>query len=310
MPNGGFTYDLTRRASVFANYSKGIQVPGTDNLYQSFFFARGLPEANPTPETTDNFDLGVRYKRGKLQLQTSIWYTSFKNRLASAFDRDLNITVYRNLGSVKKYGIDSSITYQPIPEVSLYGYGSYLKSKIKDNIDAGSLCTAANVAFGQLGCTAPGQVAFFQTAGKRESGAPIYTLGGRIEGRLGPVQVGIQAKRTGSRYINDQNIPVFQTYASNAANRGPIPTLPVGSVIPFQVYGAKSQGYTLVDIDVRVSLEWAGLNDKTYFQFNATNLFDKLFVGGFDGGTTSATSVPFGQVGAPRTFLGTLVVGF
>lgn len=299
LPSAGITYDINRQASVFANFSKGIQVPGTDNLYQSFFFARGLPDANPAPETTDNFDLGVRYRSGKLQMQLSGWYTLFKNRLASAYDRDLNITVYRNLGEVTKYGIDGSITYSPIPEVSIYGFGSYLKSKIKDNIDAGSTCTAANVTFGQLGCTAVGQVAFFQTKGKRESGAPIYTLGGRIEGHMGPVTAGVQAKRTGSRYINDQNLPVYQ-----------LATIGGVANTPYQVYGAKAIGYTLVDIDVRLSLEWAGLNDKTYFQFNVTNLFDKLYVGGFDGGTTSATSVLFGQVGAPRTFLGTLVVGF
>ncbi len=310
LPNFGLTFDLTPHATAFANYSKGLQVPGTDNLYQSFFFARGLPDANPSPETTDNFDLGVRYKQGKLQAQASVWYTSFKNRLASAFDRDLNITVYRNLGKVEKYGVDGSVAYQPIPQVSLYAFGSYLKSKIKENIDAGSTCNATNVAFGQLGCSAIGQVAFFQTKGKRESGAPIYTLGGRVEGHLGPVQLGIQAKRTGSRYINDQNIPLFQTYASTAAARGPIPSLAIGSPIPFQVYGAKSQGYTLVDLDLRVDMDWAGLNKKTYFQLNVTNLFDKLFVGGFDGGTTSASSIPFGQLGAPRTIVGTIVVAF
>ena len=57
-------------------------------------------------------------------------------------------------------------------------------------------------------------------------------------------------------------------------------------------------------------MDWAGLNKKTYFQLNVTNLFDKLFVGGFDGGTTSASSIPFGQLGAPRTIVGTIVVAF
>src|SRR3546814_1813941 len=47
--------------SMFANYSKGLQVPGTDNLYNSFFFAPGTDAAHPNPETTDNFDAGVRY---------------------------------------------------------------------------------------------------------------------------------------------------------------------------------------------------------------------------------------------------------
>jgi iron complex outermembrane receptor protein len=278
------------KVSVFANYSKGLQVPGTDNLYNSFFYTAGTANAKPSPETTDNFDLGVRYRSGKLQAQFSGWYTSFKNRLASAYDRDLGVTIYRNLGSVEKYGVDGSVSYSPIPQVTLYTFGSYLKSKIKANIDAGVACTAANVAAGQLGCTSVGSVAFFQTAGKRESGAPIYTLGGRVEGTLGPVQLGIQAKRTGSRYVNDQNLPVLVSGA--------------------QVYGAKAIGYTLVDLDARFSLKAIGLNDSTYFQLNVTNLFDKLYVGGFDGGTTSQTSVLFANIGAPRTVVGTLVIGF
>ncbi|MFC0305240.1 TonB-dependent receptor [Rhizorhabdus histidinilytica] len=270
LPNIGFVYDLTSKISAFGSYSKGIQVPGTDNLYNSFFYARNTPSANPVPETTDNFDLGARYRSGKVQAQGSFWYTLYKDRLASAYDRDLNVTIYRNLGKVTKYGYDGSISYTPIPELSIYAFGSYLKSKIKDNVEL----SATTVAL---------------TKGKRESGAPIYTAGGRIQGNLGPVQLGVQAKRTGSRYVNDQNLPVF----ANGV----------------QVYGAKVRGYTLVDLDARISLEWAGLNDKTYFQINVTNLFDKLYVGGFDG-TLSNTGTTFANIGAPRTVIGTLSIGF
>ncbi|MFW1582063.1 hypothetical protein ACEV7R_23835, partial [Vibrio parahaemolyticus] len=72
-------------------------------------------------------------------------------------------------------------------------------------------CTAANVKDGTLGCTTVGAVGYFQTAGKRESGAPVYTLGGRAEGTLGAFSLGLQAKRTGQRYVNDQNLPFFVT---------------------------------------------------------------------------------------------------
>ena len=75
------------------------------------------------------------------------------------------------------------------------------------------------------------------------------------------------------------------------------------------IYGAKAPAYTLVDVDVRVPLNFLGLNDQTYFQFNVSNLFDKLYVGGF-GGNSLNTSVPNVQIGAPRAFIGTLVVGF
>ncbi|KRB86427.1 TonB-dependent receptor [Sphingomonas sp. Root710] len=278
LPNVGLTLVVAPKASLFASYSKGLQVPGTDNLYNSFFFARTVAEANPSPETTDNVDIGIRYRSGKLQAQVSGWYTLYQNRLAQAFDRDLNQSIYRNLGKVTKYGVDGSIAYSPIPEISLYGFGSYLKSKIKNNVDL----TATTQAL---------------TAGKRESGAPIYTAGGRIEANIGPIQAGIQAKRTGSRYMNDQNLPVIQTVV-------------IGGVsTPYQVFGAKAQGYTLVDLDARLSLEWAGLNDQTYLQLNVTNLFDKRYVGAFDG-TLLNTNITFGQIGAPRTVIGTIVIGF
>jgi iron complex outermembrane receptor protein len=143
-----------------------MQVPGTDNLYQSFYFPVGNASAKPDPETTDNFDLGVRYRTGKIMAQASAWYTIYQNRLASAYDRDLNTTIYRNLGRVDKYGFDGSLAYAPMKDLSIYVFGSYLHSKIRDNVDGGS-CTATNVTLQMYGCTAAGGQAFYQTAGKR-----------------------------------------------------------------------------------------------------------------------------------------------
>ena len=170
LPNVGLNFKITQAASVFANYSKGLSVPGTDSLYNAFFFAQDNAAAQPAPETTDSFDLGARYTTGKFQAQGSFWYTSYKNRLASAFDPELNVSVYRNLGKVEKYGFDGSVSYQPIENVSLYVFGSYLKSKIQDDIQIGTVTVA--------GVTTP---VFAPTAGKRESGAPVYTIGARGE---------------------------------------------------------------------------------------------------------------------------------
>ncbi|MCI4589640.1 TonB-dependent receptor [Sphingobium sp. BYY-5] len=269
LPSAGFVFNATGAVDVFGNYSKGLQVPGTDNLYQTFFYVASDDRANPQPETTDNFDLGVRYRSSTLQAQLSGWYTIYSDRLASAYDRELDTTIYRNLGRVDKYGVDGSITYQPIPEFMIYAFGSYLKSKIKDNVEL----SATTVA---------------QTAGKRESGAPVYTFGGRMQGEIEGFRLGVQAKRTGPRYVNDQNLPVIISGA--------------------QVYGAKVPAFTVVDIDARYSLEKFGAPGVA-LQLNVTNLFDKLYVGGLDG-TLSNTSVSFAQIGAPRTFIGSLVVGF
>jgi iron complex outermembrane receptor protein len=270
LPSAGLVYNFMPKFSLFASYDKGLQVPGTDNLYNAFAYPLSNPIAKPKPETTDNLNGGVRYKSSKVQAELSGWYTFYQNRLASSYDPDLNITIYRNLGTVHKYGVDGSVSYQPIPQVTLYGFGSYLKSKILDNVQSGA-------------------TSVFLTAGKRESDSPTYTVGGRAQGNFGPLELGAQIKRTGPRYINDQNLPVL----ANGV----------------QVYGAKAPAYTLVDLDARYSLSGLGLNDRTWVQLSVTNLFDKFYVGGFSS-NTSNTSIPFAFIGSPRTISGTINFGF
>ena len=296
LPNIGLVYDLTSNFSAFGNFSQGLQAPGTDNLYNSFYFPRDTDQANPRPEKTDNFDLGMRYRSSTIQAQVVGWYTHYQDRLASAYDPELDRTVYRNLGTVKKYGVDANISWQPISALSVYAFGSLLESEIQDDV---LLATRTN-----------GSQVFAPTAGKREAGAPTYTFGGGFDADLGPISFGANAKRTGSRYVFDDN---------TAITTGIITAAGVDNRV--QIYPAKTPAYTLVDLNARLKLDWAGLGDKTYFQFNVMNVFDELYVGGFNGNlssigfntnnqTITSSSAPFVQIGYPRTFMGSLVVSF
>jgi len=318
LPNVGFVFDFTDNASVFGNFSQGLSVPGTDNLYQAFFFPTGTARAKPAAETTDNFDLGFRFRSGMIQAQVSGFYNQFHNRLASAYDPEINQTIYRNLGDVKKYGIDGSIAFQPVENISLYVFGSVMKSEIKDNLI--------------LGENADGTPILAMTAGKREAGAPKYTFGFTARGSLGPVELGFTAKRTGERFIYDNNEAVYTgTYLANGALTS-TNTVPTAVGARTQVYSATAAAYWLVNLDARVKLEGLGLG-KSYVQLNVYNLFNQFYVGGFGGNafqnqtmcpatTTSGTcngigaglsvygNVPNVQIGAPRTVSGTLVFQF
>ncbi len=305
LPSVGVVYDVAPRTSVFASYAKGLSVPGTDNLYNSFFFAPGTPQAQPRPETTDNYDLGVRYRSGQVQGQISGFFNKYKDRQATAYDPELDATVYRNLGNVDKYGVDGYVSFKPVPQIELYAFGSYLKSKIKNDVQTGFLTNS--VTGERIGL-------FANTAGKREAGSPNYTFGGSVRGRFGPFDLGAVAKRTGPRFIYDSNEPV-------RAITGTAPNFMIN-----QVYPAKTPAYWLVNLDARASLAPLGL-DRTYVQLNVYNLFDQFYVGGFGGGVsqtatntsnaafpggtiTSFGGTPFVQIGAPRTISGTLVVAF
>jgi iron complex outermembrane receptor protein len=137
----------------------------------------------------------------------------------------------------------------------------------------------------------------------------VWTLGGRIQVQLGPVELGIQAKRTGPRYVNDENLPLRLCTSASGGNAYVNVVDCPATAASFQVYGAKLRPYTIVDIGARLPLGWAGLNDDTYFQLNVTNVFDTFYVGNVTSQLLN-TSVPFAQIGAPRAIIGTLNVAF
>ncbi|HEX8467958.1 MAG TPA: TonB-dependent receptor [Allosphingosinicella sp.] len=309
LPNVGFTFDVMPRTSIFANYAKGLSVPSTDNLYNAFFFAPTLAGASPDPEKTDNFDVGLRYRSTQIQAQIGGFFNRYSNRTASAFDPELNASTFRNLGKVDKYGIDGYVSYQPMKALNVYVFGSALKSEIKDDLLLFNCSAAqANPATGYPGCTAAGVGIFAPTAGKRESGAAKYTFGSTVRGTLGPIEIGVTAKRTGPRFIYDTNQPVLA---------GNIRT-PAGIT---QLFPAAAPAYWLVNLDARVSLADIGL-ERSHLQLNVYNLFDQFYVGGFSGGLTQTiTNTPgatlgaygapgFVQIGAPRTISATLTMGF
>jgi iron complex outermembrane receptor protein len=300
LPNIGVIYDFTPRISGFASYAKGLSVPSTDNLYNAFFFDEDADGAKPSPETTDSFDGGLRYRSSTVQGQLSLWYTKFNDRLASSYDPELNASVFRNLGRVDKWGIDGSVAWSPIKQFTGYLFGSLNKSKIKENIQtgggAGFDCDSAD----PTSPTTKRNCAF--TKGNYESGAPKYTYGASVLTTLGDFEFGVTAKRTGPRYIFDTNEPI----------RSGDVDVPAGVV---ELFSSKAPAYWLVNLDARYNLRQLVGLEKSYFAVNVYNLFDETYVGGFTAGlnqTVSSSGVygsaPFAQIGAPRTVSGTLSI--
>ena len=310
LPNIGLVFDITPRISANASYAKGLSVPGTDALYESFFWPTSDPRSEPEPETTDTVDAGLRYRSSKIQAQVTAWHTRFENRLSSSFDPIQNQTVFRNLGTVNKWGLDGSIAYAPIKQLTLYAWGSWKKSKIKDNLQ---LVNDDGVA---VDCDTVDQDSFLGlrncafTAGKQEAGSPKYMYGASALASLGYFDFGVTAKRTGPRYVYDNNDPVFD---------GDLTSPSAGNQV-VQVYPSKVPAYWLVNLDARFNLRMLKGIEKSYFAINVYNLFDELYAGGFGGFSNQPVSssgfyneggtfgIPFVQIGAPRTISGTLSI--
>ncbi|MYL97359.1 TonB-dependent receptor [Novosphingobium sp. FGD1] len=274
LPNVGAVFNLTPEISLAGSYAKNISVPSTDALYGTFFYAADDSLARRVAETSDSFDLSLRYQSPIVQASITGWYSKYKNRIVTATDIDGNSTD-TNLGAVKKYGVDASVGVRPVEQFSLYAFASYINSDIQNDALVGS-CSAAFLA--QNLCYVSDGTSYLRTSGKRERSAPNWLIGGRAELDLGDFSAGAQAKYTGNRYLNDIN------------------SLKFGS-------------YTVVDLNVSYKLESLGL-DKSEIQLNVSNLFDEFYVGSFSGSLASPGSGDFVNFGSPRAISATLIMGF
>lgn len=267
LPNLGATYRFGEGHSVYVSYAENLSAPRTDSLYTVARLADGSV-GNPTvqPESTQTFDIGYRYSTSTIVASVAGFATNYDNRIVNTYDEDLGTFVDRNVGAVELKGVEASIGWSPIEQLSLYASASFMDSELQDDY---VLNSAGAIA---------------ATAGKELVETPNEMFSARAQYEVTEwFQVGAQAKYTGERWLTDVN-------------------------------DMKVDAFTVVDFDARVDFEPFGY-EGTFLQLNLTNAFDEEYYGGL-GTRTSATpgqpgyGIPFGQIGAPRTFVATLRVAF
>ena len=271
LPNAGFVYNFDMGLSVFGSYARGFSAPRTDNLYR-----RALVDIQP--ETTDAFDLGVRYNRGPIQAQLTGWMINYQNRIVTSFDADLGISIDRNVGKVESYGFDGSIAFKPVEEVTLYAFASYIQAEFQEDIRLGNATTPANTPI------------FAPTRGKTVAETPEWQVGGRAQFEFGPVELGIQGKWVDDRFATDVNDVIVSSYS---------------------LFDADAR-FSLADFGLQrtyLQLNVINIFDERYIgsigsQINAGQICPTGATCG--GNTNNPTFTP----GASRTFLATLNVGF
>jgi iron complex outermembrane receptor protein len=289
LPNVGATFAVNQSLSVFASYAKGLSAPRTDNLYRQ-------PVITVKPETTDSFDLGARYISGRFQAQGTLWNIRYQNRIVTSFDPETNTSIDRNVGKVNSWGFDGGVGFRPIRQLNLIGLVSYTNAKLKDDVIIGAVTynsasppPASTLSAFEHYCspiptTGSAKVNVCgNTTGKFVVETPKWQFGGRAEVNIKPVTLGIQAKRVSSRFATDVN-------------------------------DVKVKGYTTVDADARLGLDFIGdAGKKSYFQLNVINLFNEHYFGNL---STTINAYGFGS-SAPRftpvstrAITGTLTVGF
>jgi iron complex outermembrane receptor protein len=197
LPNAGASYDIGGGSSVYASYAEGFSSPRTDNLYTATLVNGVGSPADTRPETTKTYDLGYRFSSPTVMATAAIWKTDYKNRIVQAYDPDLNISIDRNVGAVKAYGLDTQAAWALEEYLTVTASFSYNKSEIQEDLVTGAAAGA-----------------ILPLSGKQVVETPKYTFGGRVDWDVTEAfHVGVQGKYTGDRFSTDVNDEVAPHYA-------------------------------------------------------------------------------------------------
>jgi len=273
LPNIGVSYSLGD-TQIYGSYTESTSLPRTDNLYTFRRLADGsVGTPGVQPETSKQIEAGLRYNANHVIGSLSAWFTDFQNRIVSSFDQDQGINVDRNVGKVTQSGVDASIGWQPVDELTLYASAAYNTSEVKDNI-LNTVTTVAGV---------PTQV-FLQTKGKTLVETPEWTWSARAEYEIIPNLIfGFQVKYVGERWVTDVNDLKSDAYTVADADLAWKLTL-----------------FGLEKSSIRVNM--INLFDEKYYGNLGTTSSATVGAAGF--------SRPFASIGAPRTATITFRTGF
>jgi iron complex outermembrane receptor protein len=112
-PKLGLTYDLGGNSGFYANYSVGFQPPEITDLYSS------RQQVTLKQATFDNYELGGWFSAfdKKLYAEISLYDLEGHNEIINQLQPD-NTTQNENAGATRHRGIEYSLTYAPVHELT------------------------------------------------------------------------------------------------------------------------------------------------------------------------------------------------
>lgn len=119
-PKVGFTYNFSRAAGLYANYSQGFVPPQVTEMY------RGVKVPNLDPSVFYNYEVGgwVSLVKGKLSADVSAYYLDGTNEVVSV-KLDDGSTENRNAGKTLHKGIELGVNATPVKDISFRFSGAY-----------------------------------------------------------------------------------------------------------------------------------------------------------------------------------------
>lgn len=139
-PHVGVVYELSGEAEAFAGFTQSTRAfasaitSGPFSTNQDGFDAI---KGSLKPETSDTYELGLRYNSSRFNGVLGAYLVNFKNRLlAVAVGSSIqgNPSALQNVGSVRSIGIEAAGDFRVTDELGLFASYTYTDSTYRDDV--------------------------------------------------------------------------------------------------------------------------------------------------------------------------------
>lgn len=237
MPSAGVVYSLDPDNQIFASIAQTFRASDNNPL-----FLPGTVLSETKPEQAVNVEAGYRYTGAPVIFSATFFNVNYQNREEFQLS-PVGTTVGANVGAVTIRGAELEVGTKPIGGFSLYGSGTFVDSRVRENIMVG---------------VGGGGLRPLPTEGKQMPDTPQVMFAGQVRYDSDNYFGEIQAKYTGKRYAtmtNDESVGGYATADVIAGYRLPEEwtrsvktsvTLSVTNILDKRYYGGINYSNTSV----------------------------------------------------------------
>ncbi|MGB8517504.1 MAG: TonB-dependent receptor [Gallionella sp.] len=138
LPQAGVNFSLNDTSEVFGSASQNMRAyqPGVNGPFSQTpaAFTAGLPGLKP--ETSDNFEVGYRYKGDSLQGSVTAYLTNFNDRLLQIALAQGIVSVpgtFVNVGKVQSKGVEAALSWIPAQNWTWFNSLTFNDSQYKSD---------------------------------------------------------------------------------------------------------------------------------------------------------------------------------
>lgn len=265
-PHAGFAVQLGKEAEIFGGFTQATRSFASSTTTGPFSTNQvgfNAIKGSLKPESSDTWELGVRYHNPVFNGVIGAYLVNFRNRLLAVqvgSSIQGNPSALQNVGNVRSVGFEAAGDLKLGHGFGIYASYSYNDATYRDDVVNGDGALIAAIK------------------GKTVADSPKHIVRGELNYDQGPIFA-----RLGANYMSRR----YYTYTNDGSVKG-------------RLIVDATMGYRFTD-----NIE---------LQLNATNLFDKKYVGTIGSGgfvnSDPTGSVQTLLVGAPQQFFATLKAGF